>query len=322
MVRTRLSLGATVALAFAASVGSNGCRVTEAAVQNVPRLEDRSAPRDFYEQVHPSEQKCDHEVAMFTAGTMSEDFPIETFGLRVPVFVISPWVAAGSVFGSAADPKQFDHMSILKTIVRRFLPDNPPYLGARYATANDLSSVLTAHLRASQFLPFVRHRLQNVGSSMMLTADRVEHADETDFSQLLRSETIDRDFSFEDAGDGFVYIRSHVGNRYLTARQAWGTGGEAMQRVSSTDVDVVLDSKYGAAHGELPARQMWKIVRTVPRTGPVLASDLYVISNRAFPHLALHPVVAGGSESLAVLFPCDVREHPGDAFLWKVIAQP
>ena len=36
----------------------------------------------------------------------------------------------------------FDHSSLLATIVRRFLAQNPPAMGARYAAAEDLSSAL------------------------------------------------------------------------------------------------------------------------------------------------------------------------------------
>ena len=65
---------------------------------------------------------------------------LPTTGVRVPCFVISPWVKGGAVFGS--DTLHFDHTSILKTIARRFMSNNPPYMGARYAAAHDLSEIL------------------------------------------------------------------------------------------------------------------------------------------------------------------------------------
>jgi hypothetical protein len=56
-------------------------------------------------------------------------------------------------------PLYFDHTSILKTIARRFMPVNPPYLTPRSADANDLSSVLSAQPHTPQFLPFLRYNL-------------------------------------------------------------------------------------------------------------------------------------------------------------------
>ena len=47
----------------------------------------------FYEHVPPP-----------AAVPVSDDFPIQTYGVRVPSFVISPWVAAGTVFGHDAFP--------------------------------------------------------------------------------------------------------------------------------------------------------------------------------------------------------------------------
>jgi len=70
---------------------------------------------------------------------------LQTTGVRVPCFIISPWVKAGGVIGSHT--LHFDHTSILKTIARRFMSNNPPFMGARYAAAKDLSSVLGNALR-------------------------------------------------------------------------------------------------------------------------------------------------------------------------------
>jgi hypothetical protein len=52
-------------------------------------------------------------------------------------------------------PLHFDHTSILKTIARRFMSASPPYLSARYAAAEDLSSVLGNEMQSSRFLPFI-----------------------------------------------------------------------------------------------------------------------------------------------------------------------
>ncbi|HEY2356897.1 MAG TPA: alkaline phosphatase family protein, partial [Phenylobacterium sp.] len=64
---------------------------------------------------------------------------IDFYGVRVPTFVVSPWVAGGT-----ASKVIFDHTSIIKTIARRFMSANPPDMGERVAAANDLSAVIQA----------------------------------------------------------------------------------------------------------------------------------------------------------------------------------
>jgi phospholipase C len=92
----------------------------------------------FYDHVPPP-----------TAVKFSTESPIETYGVRVPAFIISPWVARGkAVPVDLNDTTQyFDHTSILRTIANRFMSGNPPFMGNRYAAAHDLSSVLSDTLR-------------------------------------------------------------------------------------------------------------------------------------------------------------------------------
>jgi phospholipase C len=65
------------------------------------------------------------------------------YGLRVPTFVISPWVQPRSVTGQT-----YDHTSLIATIFRRFCtaPDGSvPTLGLRAASAADLGATLAAN---------------------------------------------------------------------------------------------------------------------------------------------------------------------------------
>ena len=94
---------------------------------------------------------------------------LPTTGVRVPCFVVSPWVKGGSVFGS--DTLHFDHTSIFKTIARRFMSKDPPYMGARYAAAHDLSEVLDDQMRPEQFRPFIPYTLVCVASKMNLDVE-------------------------------------------------------------------------------------------------------------------------------------------------------
>ena len=66
---------------------------------------------------------------------------LRSLGPRVPAFVLSPWVGAGSVSSTI-----YDHTSIIKTILARFCrkPNGTvPDMGARVRAAQHLGGVLT-----------------------------------------------------------------------------------------------------------------------------------------------------------------------------------
>jgi phospholipase C len=60
------------------------------------------------------------------------------YGVRVPTFIISPWVNKGAVI-----KRIVDHASILKTILIRFCASDRPFLSDRVHHAFDLGSALT-----------------------------------------------------------------------------------------------------------------------------------------------------------------------------------
>ena len=128
---------------------------------------------------------------------------LETTGLRVPAFVISPWVKAGGVFGS--DSLHFDHTSILKTIARRFMGKKPPYMGAMYEAANDLSEVLESQIRPNQFRPFIPYTCVCDASKLCLDVQSGSMAIGLPV-QFSPNGSEAQSFRFEDAGDGFFYI--------------------------------------------------------------------------------------------------------------------
>ena len=293
----------------------------------------------FYDHVPPS-----------PAAQVSPELPIKTHGVRVPAIVISPWVAAGAVFGHdgisvggagnagaqagrtarvarPGNSLHFDHTSILKTIARRFLSTNPPYMGARYAAAHDLSEVIGNQLRQPQFLPFIRYRLEFVRSQMLLAVSQTNRAPGTALLQLPRDGKIAQDFSFEDAGNGFVYIRSHVSNLYVTVQAPDVVTGTAATPAPVADlaagnvttdagtpdgspVDsspagpaIIQDRKYAPTHvvvvgAKRPELQKWKLS---PVGITVLDRDLYVISNQAYPNLLLQPAEPSQPGSPAVM---------------------
>lgn len=73
-----------------------------------------------------------------TAGEFGFDF--KRYGPRVPTLLISPWIAAGTVFRVPGGAAPFDHTAILKTIEQRW---NLSALTARDAAAPDVGGVLT-----------------------------------------------------------------------------------------------------------------------------------------------------------------------------------
>ncbi|HZN23243.1 MAG TPA: alkaline phosphatase family protein, partial [Burkholderiales bacterium] len=64
--------------------------------------------------------------------------PVNHYGFRVPTFIASPWVPKASVGKS-----EYDHTSILKTIMARFLSADPPDMGLRVLLAKDVGSLLS-----------------------------------------------------------------------------------------------------------------------------------------------------------------------------------
>jgi phospholipase C len=93
----------------------------------------------FYDHVSPR---------AFTPQDDDNNFAL--YGVRVPVFVISPWVAKQSAYGSnthglAPETLVFDHTSVLRTILKRFatVGGNITPMTKRENTANDLSVLLT-----------------------------------------------------------------------------------------------------------------------------------------------------------------------------------
>jgi phospholipase C len=260
----------------------------------------------FYDHVPPP-----------AAARVSADLPVRTLGVRVPVFLVSPWVRPGSVFGHDATPGShgqslhFDHTSVLKTIARRFLSAAPPYLGARYAAASDLSAVLGTQPHRPQFRPFIRYNLRFMGSQLMLDVKFANPAPGTILWQFAENGTVAQDFSFEDAGGGYVYLRSNVSNLYLTV----SSGG------ASKPPQVVQDVRYrdgisgGAGRKHRHDLQQWKVT-------PVGISQLtrhdHVISSRAHPHLHLRPNDPGQPQSPIVLSQPSQGGPVNQSDVWRI----
>ena len=268
----------------------------------------------FYDHVPPP-----------SAAQVSPELP-KTTGLRVPTFVVSPWIKRGSVFGHDGtvikppinenelikpaifnDSLHFDHTSILKTIARRFLSRNPPYMGARYAAAHDLSEVLSTEMEKStdQFLPFVPYTLDYENTKMNLNVrdgDRSLHA-------LLNTSTANafnipdsQKFKFEDAGDGFVYIRTFAG-LFVTVLFSGKPVHHLANAVPVYPVEQNLKFPFGSVGSRDPNLQKWKLV---PGNNVLAFNTGFVVYSAAFPNLVLQV----GNGAVGAIVPAVILSIP------------
>ncbi len=232
-----------------------------------------------------------------------------TYGVRVPAFVISPWVKEGAVFGHDSPiggiegALHFDHTSILKTIVRTFMSTKPPYMGPRYAAANDLSSVIGNESRPSQFRPFIAYNFLYVASQKRL---EVQNAGVTPGTALLQSDSNDtsaQQFSFEYAVNGYWYIRTLTGSLYVTANDSLGI---------IQDVKYPMDGISTAANN--PDQQRWKFTSGIT----VLDRNNFMVSNAAYPGKALQPADNSNDSGVPVVLdelPAAIADPPNP---WQV----
>jgi len=121
-----------------------------------------------YDHVPPPENAIPPDSS---AGELSFDF--KRFGVRVPTVLVSPLIAAGTVFRTtSATP--FDHTSILATLEARF---GVPSLTKRDAAAPDVGAVLTLQkLRTDDPLSGVKVPTSSVPSPVSAKPDKFEAA--------------------------------------------------------------------------------------------------------------------------------------------------
>ena len=126
----------------------------------------------FYDHVSPRS---------FTPEDDDSNFAL--YGVRVPVIVISPWVAKQSAYGSDAHglaPEKviFDHTSVLRTILKRFatVNGNITSMTKRVNTANDLSVLLTENQPRTDCTPtpLIPNVPVSFKDNFLLEADQTE----------------------------------------------------------------------------------------------------------------------------------------------------
>jgi phospholipase C len=91
----------------------------------------------FYDHVRPPGLSADLNNPA-PDGPPDDDSRFKRYGVRVPAFVVSPWVQRGSV-----SHETYDNTSPLNTILRRFCPDAVKSMGQRTANALDVGPLLS-----------------------------------------------------------------------------------------------------------------------------------------------------------------------------------
>ncbi len=263
------------------------------------------------------------------ASKISDESPINTYGIRVPAFFISPWVNQAGVFGHDAasggttgsqDSLYFDHTSLAKTIAKRFMSDYPPYMGARYRDARDLSAVMNTVPRQTNLLPFIRYNVIYNSSGKSMDVQWAAFKPGTPIWQYDVNNTEAQHFSFEDAGGGLYYIRTHCGNYYLTVvvpshiivrPPLPGPVTETTHAAPPPTYNIIQDVKYGAQKVNVllnhnPSHQKWSI------NNPgitVLDRTTFTITNPAFPGMILKAVNNDSQGAIILGYP-DASHSP------------
>jgi phospholipase C len=91
----------------------------------------------FYDHVRPPGLSADLNKPG-PDGPPDDDLRFKRYGVRVPAFVVSPWVQRGSVSHAT-----YDNTSPLNTILRRFCPDAVKSMGLRTENALDVGPLLS-----------------------------------------------------------------------------------------------------------------------------------------------------------------------------------
>ena len=142
--------------------------------------------------------------------------------------------------------------------------------------------MLAATSRPDQFRPFIPYTLVYAASGMALDVQFAQQAAGTPLWQYTPNGTDAQSFRFEDAGNGFVHIRTLAG-LYLTADDvAHGPNSPAAIRVRQE-----RKIEHGPNGGTNVAdRQRWNLA---PSPDHAHHPDDHTVSCAAYPHRVLQP---------------------------------
>jgi phospholipase C len=127
----------------------------------------------FYDHVRPPGLSADLQTPG-PDGPPDDDSRFRRYGVRVPAFVVSPWVERGSV-----SHETYDNTSLLSTILQRFCPDAAASMGQRAGNARDVGALLSADAPRGE-IP----QMPEISSPVAGTEPRVRDPDS--FGDVLR----------------------------------------------------------------------------------------------------------------------------------------
>ena len=172
-------------------------------------------------------------------------------------------------------------------------------MGARYATANDLSAIVQRSKRPGPFRPFIPYTLTYEPSAKTAEIRGGRPIAGTVVQQAAPNPADAQRFCFEDAGSGLFRIRTRSGGQYWTA---------------GPDHSVTLQAQ-GSPGSSLRTAQRWRLTSV---SISILHPNLYVIANAAFPGLVLQPQRHGTAEHLPLMLaPPAINPH-GTPDRWTV----
>ncbi|MGZ3901999.1 MAG: RICIN domain-containing protein, partial [Bacteroidia bacterium] len=186
-----------------------------------------------------------------------------------------------------------------------------------YASAKDLSQVVGNTLRNTQFLPFIRYNVVYNASQKSLDVKSASNIPGSTLWQYNVNDTEAQHFSFEDAGDGYFYIRTHCGNLYVTVDVPGPIVAPNPNIIAAPTLsyNIKQDTKYRPGNvpdlNHNPAYQKWKMT-------PVntISHNLFIISNAFFPDKVLQPINNTGSGVAVVVG--DKTPGGGATNAWKI----
>ena len=154
----------------------------------------------------------------------------------------------------------------------------------------------TGQLRPGQFRPFIPYTLVYAASQMRLDVEGGSTAAGTPLWQYSPNNTPAQQFRFEDAGDGFVYIRTLAG-LYVTADAPSG-----VHAGPGITLRVKQDVKYepGSPGSVNPDAQRWRLTPPSVVIAGVTPVD-FAISCAAVPGKVLQPLGGAPAAGTAVV---------------------
>src|SRR5262249_21141263 len=144
------------------------------------------------------------------------------------------------------------------------------------------------------FRPFIPYTLTYEASKMCLDVQGASTAIGAGLCQFSPNGTDAQNFRFEDAGNGFAYIRTLAG-LYVTVNAPSGIPTEP-----GATLGIKQDLKYapGSQGSQDPNLQRWKFASS---TVTAVNSADYTISCAAVPRKVLQPVDNGTASGIAVV---------------------